>query len=796
VRTRVGIAAALVVSASFLLFGVGTAGAKVQTSSGFIRSIQDFTSQLALGPASHPGSDVHFGVGISECPHAGEPSDKNPKPLDRRQPDKVEQLSNGGDDVKVNQDYACMPQNETSIAVNPLNAKNVVAGQNDYRLGWGSTGFDASTDNGNHWYDGVKTFPTAGTPLANPVILADDHIDGGGDPAIVFDRDGVVYEAEIHFERERDDNGIFVGRSTNGGFTWNRPCVIRVRDFAGRRPSCGAHDPRTPGDGVVVFDEDPDGTGPAPAFAFHDKEYIAAGPRPLTPDPSDPPGTRVGPDCFEFTTDPSTGLLPSVSDIFGASRGQFPKTRVPCDPAVVGSDRIYVTWTRFDSVLLEATVFLSYSDDRARSWSPPRKISGDDSVCQVPTSLPERCTQNQFSSPTVNPTTGFLYVGFENFNTLEENQYLLVRSHDGGQTFEGPFFATFVFDINYPNAGGNRSGDCGPRGAQPRNVLTNSCFRMFSAANVVVDKRGIPANCNLAAGFTPPVLDPDAPTPPPCADLAFADDLYMVLSDNRNGTQESSNTDVFFFKSTDGGMTWIGPTRVNDDPSRQPIDRDCTDPDDPDCNANFGNDNFYPWVDVSTKGDINIGFHDRRLDTQSTLHEWPTSRSRPGNYLAWFWGAICTTTTTAEVTADPVPTGARQCLAPAAEVIEPPDFGETGPEPAPGGGPAFLGPFKNFTVSDVPSNLDYTFRAGIFMGDYNNVAVGPDGTAYAFWTDGRNGRSSRNQTGRNPACEQGDVFADSYSSNSGGTAKQPPSLDVINAFSVTPCPTDMKDVSP
>jgi hypothetical protein len=32
---------------------------------------------------------------------------------------------------------------------------------------------------------------------------------------------------------------------------------------------------------------------------------------------------------------------------------------------------------------------------------------------------------------------------------------------------------------------------------------------------------------------------------------------------------------------------------------------------------------------------------------------------------------------------------------------------------------------------------------------------------------------------------------DSYSSNSGGSAKQPPSQDVIDAFSVTPCPPGM-----
>ena len=710
-------------------------------------SAQAMFAQYGLGPMSVPHQDAHFGVGITECPHAGEPADKSPKPLDRAPDDKVEQLSNGGDDVKVNQDYSCMPHNETSIAVNPLNPKNVVAGQNDYRLGWGSSGFAASTDNGTHWYDGIKHFPTAGTPLLSPVMLSDDHIDGGGDPAIVFDSDGVSYYAEIHFEREREDNGIFVSRSVNGGFTWSRPCVVRLRDGA-----CGgAGDPRTPGDGVVVFEEDFDGTGPAPAAAFHDKEYIASGPRPFTSDPTDDPNKRIPAQCFEAHPDPVTGE----------------KGTIPCGPGTIGPHRIYVTWTRFDSVnLLSAQIMLSYSDDRARSWSTPRVINGSAPFCGV--SLPPaQCSSNQFSSPTVNPHTGHLYVGFENFNTQEENQYLVVRSRDGGQTFEGPFFATFIFDINYPDAGGDRP-DCTSRGQQGgRNVLTNSCFRMFSAANMVADKRG----------------------------GAFADDLYMVLSDNRNGTRESTNTDVFFFTSKDGGSTWIGPTRVNDDPSTPPQDRNCS-PGDPGCAGPFGNDNFYPWVDISLKGDINIGFHDRRLDQTSTLTEWPTSRSRPGNYLAWFWGAICTVTTTGTVTEGTlvIPTSARQCLAPGAEIIEEPGLLETpGPDPVPGQGPTFLGPFKNFTVSDAPSNMDYSFRGGIFMGDYNNVAIGVDGTAYGFWTDARNGRSSRAQAGRNPACEQSDVFADWWSSNMGGTKAQRPTQDVIDAFSVTPCPIDMAD---
>jgi hypothetical protein len=220
----------------------------------------------------------------------------------------------------------------------------------------------------------------------------------------------------------------------------------------------------------------------------------------------------------------------------------------------------------------------------------------------------------------------------------------------------------------------------------------------------------------------------------------------------------------------------------------QPDDRDCgfADP----CAGDFGNDQWFPWIDISPKGDLNVVFHDRRLDTNSTTGEWPVSRAapngRPGNYLAWMWGAQCSVTT-----AD-----SRQCIAPEAQVIPtpPPDFDPTGQVP---GASQSVFPFKNFTISDVPFNLDYSFRAGIFMGDYNNVAVGADGTAYAIWTDSRNGRGSGGpstaQPGRNPACEQADIFVDSFSAQSGGTAKQPYTLDQMAPFLVTPCPTDLRD---
>lgn len=181
-----------------------------------------------------------------------------------------------------------------------------------------------------------------------------------------------------------------------------------------------------------------------------------------------------------------------------------------------------------------------------------------------------------------------------------------------------------------------------------------------------------------------------------------------------------------------------------------------------------------------------IAFSDRRLDTDSVAHEWSANggRQRPGNYLVWYWGAQCTAHS-----AD-----SRECLAPGATVIPQPTVPINPSGTVPGQGAAFVGPLRNFGISDTPSNWDYTFRAGLFAGDYNAVALAPGETkAYAFWTDARNGRSSGNalppgsfQLARNPLCEQSDVMVQQYSSE-GGSGGQDQAKPEDALFLVTSC---------
>ena len=346
--------------------------------------------------------DEALGSNITECPQAG----ITDRSLRRTEPDAVEKLSERGDDIRLNQDYACMPQDEMSIAVNPVDTKNVFGGANDYRLGWGSSGFYVSTDRGHNWSDGIAIAPTPGS-YPRPASPK-DHIDGGGDPIAIMDREGTAYYGQIRFERENDTGGVFVNRSTNGGFTWSRPCIPNTAGVCG-----GNGDPRQPGDGVVTFNPDDDGilNGSIP---FDDKPYGTAGPRP----------NGVAAQCFTATHTPT-----------------------PCPAGHVGPDRIYITWTRFSDDASE--IMMSFSDDRARSWSMATVINGSAPFC---VGGARGCSDNQGSQPVVQPTNGTLYVTWENFDTPDENQYVLVSSVDGGATFAGPFFVTPVFDVNYPTS--------------------------------------------------------------------------------------------------------------------------------------------------------------------------------------------------------------------------------------------------------------------------------------------------------------------------------------------------------
>lgn len=488
-------------------------------------------------------------------------------------------------------DWGLRPHNETSIAINPTNPLNVIVGMNDYHLSFGMTGYAVTHDGGRTWVKGMVPMTTL--PITRTGRLANNGRvpDGGGDPVVDFARDGTAYFAHLHFTREDyladgsrapvGRNGLMVNRSTNGGRTWSKP------QTASPGPSLGSPDPVG---GVVVYESDP-ATG-----KLHDKEWMAV----------------------DKTTSPYSG-------------------------------RIYVTWTQFtfdpadNYNYIGSPIMMSYSSDRGVTWSAPKEINGQATFCDDNgEGVMQRCYANQFSTIAIG-RDGTVYVSFENFNTVDENQLLVVKSSDGGATWAGPYRIDTVYDSSGYYL--LTDGPTCPAGPSTRARLPNSCYRVMSAGNIAVD----------------PVTS----------------DLYVVWDDNRNGTRgvlkerfsigtenpfttdPVMDVDVFMSKSTDGGVTWSPAVRVNQDTLKNRKQQ------------------WFPWVAVSENGMIAVSYYDRRDDSGDKM----THR-----YMS---------------------VGTRGSLA-----------------------------FTDVKISSAASDLNNSFRGGLFMGDYDQIAM-QGNYVYGSWVDTR-----------------------------------------------------------
>lgn len=129
-------------------------------------------------------------------------------------------------------------QNENTIAVNPENPKNLVAGTNDYRVFNSrekrndSTGYAYTTFDGGKSWKNIQlprlTFPTGGTG-------AFAQMDSAGGPVLAFGPHNTVYYGNIVFSRGAPTgsgteaaNGIALNVSHDGGLHWDDPILIQA----------------------------------------------------------------------------------------------------------------------------------------------------------------------------------------------------------------------------------------------------------------------------------------------------------------------------------------------------------------------------------------------------------------------------------------------------------------------------------------------------------------------------------------------------------------------------------------
>jgi hypothetical protein len=399
-------------------------------------------------------------------------------------------------------------QNETAVAVNPLNPLNVLISQNDYRRGDGNCGVDWSLDGGRTW--GSETAPTGfGYPVLDNGGVR-HYWTTGGDTSVGFDSSGEAYLMCQVFDRgfptdETGPNAAFgasgfaIFRSADGGASWSFP-----GDYVVTTP--GAE-----GDSHVIV---------------HDKEYMT-----IDTNPDSPYRDRIYVSWTLYKDDGTNAIYLNYSTDHGATWKS--------SGAISGAD----------SGLCPLN---NYSD-------------GDD---EGGGDLPEgtgKCTNDQFSDPFVAPN-GDLYVTFVNGNNcngfkpkkcqLPKNdnhfQILLVKSTDGGKTFSPPVKVGDYYEL--PDCLTYTGQDAG-RACVPTAPL--SPISVFRATNY---PSGVAlSNSKIVIDYGSYINEHSNPSLGNCAPAGFSDDTGGSLY-SQVGVPGGCNNDIVRSVSTDGGKTFTGTT--------------------------------------------------------------------------------------------------------------------------------------------------------------------------------------------------------------------------------------------
>jgi len=109
---------------------------------------------------------------------------------------------------RVNQDCTARRQAEEQVAVNPLDPTNVIAGQNDSRIGFNKCGFDYSLDQGKTFGDGLPPFFQHLNPGTGHTY------DAASDPNVTFNGVGVAWYSCVVFDVNSNASGLLAVPST------------------------------------------------------------------------------------------------------------------------------------------------------------------------------------------------------------------------------------------------------------------------------------------------------------------------------------------------------------------------------------------------------------------------------------------------------------------------------------------------------------------------------------------------------------------------------------------------------
>ena len=318
-------------------------------------------------------------------------------------------------------------QNETPLAINPLNSQNLVTGNNDWNYNDGC-GVNASLDGGKTW---TKTLPAGFLPgvtryTNDPEVAGTGDGDFGGDPAVAFGPDGTAYFA--CFTYDGTNTQLLMSRSTDGGRTWlkggtEEPLAL-VSAFNGNGTARGSNGQFPDHEAMTVG---PDGTVYVTWAQFHG--YGSNSPIWIAT-------SRDGGRTFSAPVKVSSGSVRS---------DQNARVVTNSDGSVA-----YVTFDNDIQGGKGAAIFVSKSVDKGRTWGAPIRLATyKNPVCL----FPPYCfsiTGGQFrgpgsyTAPAFNPANNRLYVAYADIVEGRAQIFLTSASVDNLSSWTAPSIVAAV----------------------------------------------------------------------------------------------------------------------------------------------------------------------------------------------------------------------------------------------------------------------------------------------------------------------------------------------------------------
>lgn len=281
---------------------------------------------------------------------------------------------------------------------------------------------------------------------------------------------------------------------------------------------------------------------------------------------------------------------------------------------------IFVCYIDFDGIEppVNGGVYIRKSIDGGLTWNPPIEvINANYDGTKWPIDRPWI---------TIDKSNGIydgtIYVTSMNGNRTDSpfNPYLSV-STDGGNSFS----TTYLDDTNWlagsfnplPMASPTVSSNGVLHGAYPSYVITQSLYpQNFIASS---NDGGSTFTYHTILTNTDPI---------PMSDFEFAKKAYLLISNPANSNHLAfiylrtinGNLDVYLTETTNTGVSWSNPIRINDDP--------------------LGNNRMHDlvWGDFDIDGDLIITWRDRRNGTDSTYQTqseiWASYRSKDSTQFA------------------------------------------------------------------------------------------------------------------------------------------------------------------